>query len=273
MNVTSYSDPTLLDPKRTALDDELRRLCARFRDRPAGVRNSLNGDQLEVLLNFARRAAVFAMRERDAAWVADGLTAVAMADDERVDPAELPPTLGLLHHAAMFIGADAAALFAAAARQATRSVARFFRTPAFDEWQETATGFVRRGSNDYQPAHDLLRTAQDVRAILERDRYAVADIVIGTALPDELFASPPRTAGAVTLDARERGQRRHNALVFVAELGGPPHFVVSDIPHVAVAEGNLAGVVIAPFETPAALQRFAAPIRHALASSPVTPAA
>jgi hypothetical protein len=271
MNITSYDDPLLLDPRRTALDDELRRLCARFRSRPGGVRNSLTTDELYVLLNFARRAAVFAMRERDASWIADGLTAVAMTDGERIDPAELPPALALLHHAAMFIGADAGALFAGGAKQATRSVARAFRAPAFEGWEATAAGFVRREREDRRSL-DLLRNAAAIRTMLERDRYRVVDIVLGAELPDELFAAPPRPAGAVAVDARERGQPRRSALAYVAELDGPPHFVTSEIPSVAVAAGNLIAIVIAPFENPMALQRFAEPMRHALAGSPVTPA-
>ena len=271
MTIPTYADPTLLDPRRAAVDDELRRLCARFRSRPGGVRNSLTAEELYVLLNFARRAAVFAMRERDASWIADGLTAVALADDERVDAAELPPTLGLLHHAAMFIGADAAALFAAAAKQATSSVARFFRSPAFLGWEETATGFVRREGSQYRPSRDLLRTAIDVRTLLERDRYRVTDIVLGAALPDELFASPPRAAGVVAIHAHEREQPRRTALALVAELAGPPHFVASEFPNVAVAEGDVIGIVVAPFEKPVALQRLAAPMRRALASCPVSP--
>ncbi|HEY6140626.1 MAG TPA: hypothetical protein VI670_22960, partial [Thermoanaerobaculia bacterium] len=103
-------------------DDELRRLCERFRARPAGVRNALTTDDLYALLAFAGRSAMAAMRAGDAAAIADGLTAVAMIDDERVDAGDLDPVLGLLRHAAALIGADAGALFAEAARQATRSV-------------------------------------------------------------------------------------------------------------------------------------------------------
>jgi hypothetical protein len=271
-STATYDDPTLLDPRRGPLDDELRRLAARFRARPGGVRNSLTEEELYVLLNFARRAAVFAMRERDAAWIADGLTAVAMVDDERIDPAELPPALGLLHHAATFIGADAAALFAAAAKQATRSVSRFFRTPAFEGWEETAGGFVRREPNDYRPAHDLLRVAINVRAALGRDHYVVDDVVLGAALPEEFFVEPPRAKGVVMLRARDRERGHRIAFAFVAEMEGHALCAPTDVPSIAADAGNLLCLLIAPFEKPAALQRFAEPMRHALAASPATPA-
>src|SRR2546423_5363779 len=123
MSITTYDDLTLIDPRPVALDDELRQLCARFRSRPAGLRNTLTTNDFHVLLAFARRAAVFAMRERDAAWIADGLTAVAIVDDERIDARELAPTLGLLQHAAPRTGAAAAPSFPDAAPHATPRVA------------------------------------------------------------------------------------------------------------------------------------------------------
>jgi hypothetical protein len=274
MSITTYEDLTLLDPRPAPLDDELRRLCAAFRARPAGIRNSLTADDLYTLLVFARRAAVFAMRERDAAWIADGLTAVALIDDERIDDrGEIARTLGLLHHAAMFIGADAAALFAAAAKQATRSVARAFRQPRFSGYDATAAGFVRRDANEYRPAHDLLRTALEIRAMLDRDRYRVDDVVLATALPEVWFDAPPRPAGVVTIGARHRDDAQQVAIAFVAELDEPPRVAdAGDVASVAVVEGNLLCLLVASHETTASLQRFAAPMRHALAISPITPA-
>jgi hypothetical protein len=271
--LATYEEWTTIDPRRTSLDDEIRRLSAKFRARPAGVRNALTAGDLDVLLAFARRAAVFAMRERDAAWIADGLTAVAMVDDERVDRGALAPPLGLLHHAAMFIGADAGALFAEAAKHATRSVARAFREPSDAGWEATATGFVRREANEYRPAHDLLRTALEIRAILERDRYRVDDVAIATALPEVWFEVPPRAAGVVALHARHRDDRRQMAIAFIAELDEAPKVVdAADVASVAVIAGNLLCLLVASLETAAALQRFAAPVRHALATSPVTSA-
>jgi hypothetical protein len=199
---------------------------------------------------------------------------VALIDDERIDDrGEIARTLGLLHHAAMFIGADADALFAAAAKQATRSVARAFRQPRFSGYDATAAGFVRRDANEYRPSHDLLRTALEIRAMLERDRYRVDDVVLATALPDVWFDVPPRPAGVVTIGARHRDDAEQVALAFVAELDAPPRIAAAgDVASVAVIEGNLLCLLVASHETTVSLQRFAGPMRHALAISPVTPA-
>lgn len=255
MIVTNYEDPTAIDPRPTPLDDELRRLCATFRTRPAGIRNSLTTDDFYTLLAFARRAAVFAIRGRDAVWIADGLTAVAMIDDERIEPAALAPELGLLQHAAERIGAGN--LFAEAAARATRGVARMFRAAKFFGYEEIATGFVRRDANDYRPSRDLLPIALEIRAILQRDDYRVDDVVIGTSLPDA------RANGVITIGARRRDDPRQIAIAFLAEgasRAAPP----GDAAHVAVVAGNLLCLLIASHETSESLQRFAEPIRRAL---------
>jgi hypothetical protein len=268
MIITTYEDLTLIDPRPVALDDELRRLCATFRSRPAGLRNTLTTNDFYVLLAFARRAAVFAMRERDAAWIADGLTAVAIVDDERIDPRELAPTLGLLHHAAKFIGADAGTLFADAARHATRSVARAFRQPSFSGFEEIATGFVGRDAYEYHPKHDLLQTALAIRALLERDRYRVEEVTLATSLPEVWFETPPRAAGVVTIHARHRDDPERLLIVFVAEVVGDARCapLPEDVAAVVVTHDDLLCLLIARVETTVSLQRFIEPVRHALST-------
>ena len=58
-------------------------------------------------------------------------------------------------------------------------------------------------------------------------------MVLATALPEVWFDAPPRPAGVVTIGARHREHAEQVAIAFVAELDAP--------------------------------QRFAAPMRHALA--------
>jgi hypothetical protein len=237
-------------------DAELRRLCERFRARPAGVRNALTTDDFYALLAFAGRAAVAAMRQSDATWIADGLTAVAMIDDERIDARDLDPSLGIVRHAAMYIGADAGALFAEAARHATRSVARAFQRDAL-------------------PApRVLLRIALDVDAILERDGYRIEDVTLAASLPEAWIDAPPPASGVVTMHARHRDNGEQIAIAFIAETAGAQsvHPVEHDAAALLVTHENLLCLLIARVETTASLQRFLEPIRHALAISPVTPA-
>lgn len=234
-------------------DDALRELCERFRTRPAGVRNALTTDDLYALLAFAGRAAVAGMRGGDAAWIADGLTAVAMIDDERIDPRDLDPPLGILRHAAMFIGADAGALFAEAARHATRSVAGAFHRDLL------------------HASHELLRIALEIAAILEHDGYRIEEMKLAAALPEAWFDEAPRAKGVVTIHAR--GEERM-AIAFVADTVGAHSVrpIEHDAAAIVVTHENLLCLLIARGETAASLQRFLEPMRHALAISPVTPA-
>jgi hypothetical protein len=232
-------------------DDELRRLCERFRARPAGVRNALTTDDLYALLAFAGRAAVAGMSAGDAAPIADGLTAVAMIDDERVDPRDLEPVLDVLHHAAMFVGADAGALFAEAARHATRSVARAFQ-------------------REPMPAsRELLRVALEIDAALERDGYRVEEAKLAASLPEAWLEA--RAASVVTMHARA-GERM--LIAYVAELVDAHNVrpIEHDTASLLVAHERFLCLLIARGETTVSLQRFLEPIRHALALSPVTPA-
>ena len=237
-------------------DAELRRLCERFRARPAGVRNELTTDDFYALLAFAGRAAVAAMRQSDATWIADALTAVAMIDDERVDAGDIDPSLGIVRHAAMYIGADAGALFAEGARQATRSVGRAF------------------SRDTVHPPRPLLRVALDVDAILERDGYRIEDVTLTASLPEAWIAAPPATSGVVTMHARHRDNDEQIAIAFIAETAGAQNVrpVEHDAAALLVTHGNLLCLLIARVETTASLQRFLAPVRHVLAISPVTPA-
>lgn len=253
--------------QNTSDDDvTLRRLCREFRTRPAGVRNALTTDDLYHLLAFAQRAAGFAIDGGDAAWLEDGLTAVAMVDDERVDPRDIDPALDLLHYAAGRIGADAGALFAAAAALSTRSVAKRMRGP-----------------RAYHPEHDLLRTARELGAMLERDRYRVASTSVAPSLPAVWLSAPLRTpvTGAVTIHAIDRNDPEQIAMLFLAELAGAEAASPATLPDVAiaaVAHGTLLCILVARSSVdgvPSAetsLQRFIEPVRHALSISPVTDA-
>ncbi|HKS24272.1 MAG TPA: hypothetical protein VJZ76_15840 [Thermoanaerobaculia bacterium] len=222
--------------------DDLRRLCERFRDRPAGVRNALTTDDLYVLLAFAGQAAVAAMRSGDAVAIADGLTAVAMIDDERVDPRDLAPVLGLLRHAATFIGADAGALFAEGARQATRSVARAFQRQPMPASPE------------------LLRVALEIDALLERDGYRVEEAKLAATLPEAWLDT--RAASVVTMHMRS-GERM--LIAYVAELDAADSVrpIEHDTASLLVAHERFLCLLIARGETTASLQRFLEPVSAA----------
>ena len=110
-----HGDLFLIDPAPSSLDDALREVVQKYAasepQQRAAIRDSISMDGFYTLMTFSRRCAVFAMRERNVEIAREGLTAVAMIDEERVDFRDIPACLYLLYHAASRIGADAGGMF------------------------------------------------------------------------------------------------------------------------------------------------------------------
>ena len=64
------------------------------------IRDSISMDEFYTLLTFARRAAVFAIREKNRDWLIKGMTAIAMIEQDRVDYRDIVLAMLLLSHAA-----------------------------------------------------------------------------------------------------------------------------------------------------------------------------
>ena len=175
----------LVNPKPNALDSALTALCRRYaQSDPATrqhMRRSIDGDELYTLWNFAERAAVFALRERSAARLADGLTALALIERERVDFRDLHTSVGMLQYSAEQIGADHRKLFRDAAALAEPGTAEIIRTgltsPAGDRpaghveiVTEGGVGFMGWFYPEkYAPTYDLKRGAVDVARLVAAD--------------------------------------------------------------------------------------------------------
>jgi hypothetical protein len=195
-------ETSLLRPVPLPLDATLSRLCRQFAesDEPtrARVRASISMGEFYTLLLFGKRAAAFAIRERTATWVTDGLTAVAMIEVERVDFRDIYVTVSLLHHAAGRVGADPNHLLLDAARRSEPGVASLIeefvrRTPEQKQLQahwgydevETAVGvgFIGWGFRPYHPTYDLKHLVIEVADFLATDTYQPTFVVVATELP------------------------------------------------------------------------------------------
>ncbi len=142
-------------------------------------------DGFYTLMTFGRRSAVFAMREKKAEIARQGLTAIAMIDQQRVDFRDISMCLSLLYHAANRVGADANKMFCEAALLAEPEVGKQIvgfaeqtsdyrslrRSWGYDE-VETANGpgFIGWEFAKYEPTVDLKSLAMDVANHLLRDR-------------------------------------------------------------------------------------------------------
>lgn len=194
----------LVNPKPNALDAALTELCRRYaRSDPATrqrMRRSIDGDELYTLWNFAERAAVFALRERSAQRVADGLTALALMERERVDFRDLYRSVGMLQYSAERIGADHRKLFRDAAALAEPGTAEILRTgltsPAGDGpaghveiVTEGGVGFVPWFYPEkYEPTYDLKRAVVDAARLVAADgKYRPVTPWAGSDFPGHLL--------------------------------------------------------------------------------------
>lgn len=194
---------SLIRPTPCDLDGKIRDVCRQYAlsdaDERSEIRHSISMDQFYTLINFAKRAAVLGLREPNADLVSDGLTAVAMIEQDRVDFRDILMCLGILYHTANKAGGNADEMFRRGAKLAEPEVAEFFvdftkQTPEYrslrDSWgyDEVQTidgvGFIGWGFDNYNPSIDLKSTIIDISQFIASDNYQPSQIEVATELPD-----------------------------------------------------------------------------------------
>lgn len=238
---------SLIAPAANPLDDEIRRVCKQYAlsdtEGRSIIRHSISMDQFYTLINFAKRSAVFGVREAKAELVMDGLTAIAMIEQERVDFRDILWCLGLLYHAANKNGGDADEVFRDAAALAEPEVAKFFvnfteqttdyrdlRTSwGYDEVQtDDGAGFIGWGFNDYKPTLDLKSAIIDISELVASDSYQPSEVEVATELPDvwlggrkmatERILSSIRAGATVSASLRPDKHADHDSQQFTVFL-------------------------------------------------------
>jgi hypothetical protein len=237
----------LIRPKPNAYDDALAEMCRRYASGDARTRartrRSLAQEEFYKLIGFAEREAVFGLRSRGAEKLADGLTALAMIEVERVDERDLLVSLSLLNHSAVRIGADVGRLFRDAAALAEPATSRLIvefndRTTAekdlraawgHDEVEtEAGLGFISFGIDEYDPTYDLKKVSIHVADLLLADKYIPTSVEVGYNLPPVWLESDDNTrleramravrAGAGVSADRTPFDVSHMFAVFILEL-------------------------------------------------------
>ncbi len=213
-------DLSLLAPAANPLDAEIRRVCRLYAsydaDARCKIRRSISMDQFYTLMNFAKRSAVFGIRASKPDSIADGLTAIAMIEQERVDFRDILCCLGFLYHAANRVGGNAQEMFRDAATKAEHEVAEFFlnftkpthnsqslrKSWGYEEIKtETGVGFVGWGFNKYKPTLDLQATIIDISKLVASDSYQPSEIEVATELPEVWLEAKQSPAGKHALSA------------------------------------------------------------------------
>lgn len=194
-------ESSLVRPQEVPLDGEIRAVVQRF---AAGddatrrkMRQGISTDEFYELMTYARREAVFAMRDGKCERLVNGFTAAAMVDVERIDFRDAGLVSGPLHYAAGKCGVDSRLLFANAAAISTREMREVFESflamPGSKQTLESSllhdvgTGFVGRMTAPYHPTRDLATAAVKIYDLLDADRYPGSTVNIADEFSDHWF--------------------------------------------------------------------------------------
>jgi hypothetical protein len=200
------------------LDRELQGLVRAFKDwtpeKRAEARGRISMDEQYTLLHFARRSSVLALKEESIARSEDGLLALAMIDETRIDPRDGAWAVGLLAHAIEATGADRERLVNEVAALATPGMAKILmgarERSRLSGWGYTQiqtkngdVGLMRSGFSHYEPTIDMTGLALRLAASLQRGRYT-ADPEIAAKVPSVWFEKAHRSS-AEQLLKKSRG--------------------------------------------------------------------
>ena len=190
------------------LDRELRSLVRAFKawtpEKGAEARGRISMDEQYTLVHFAKRCVVLALNEKSIARAEDGLLALAMIDETRIDPRDSAWAVGLLAHAIEATGANRERLVSEASALATPGMAKILM-PAKEpsrlaEWgyaqirmENGDFGLLRSGFEHYEPTIDMAGLALRLAARLQRGRY-IAEPEIATELPPVWFEKAHRSS-------------------------------------------------------------------------------
>jgi len=279
-------EQSLINPNQNSLDLALVELCKRFAESDAesraDMRAAISMDEFYTLLTFSHRAAVFAIRERDADWVVSGLTAIAMIEQERTDYRDVLLALSLIYHSASRIGEDPDRLLqdaAALSGPGSDLILGFSnRTPedkdlrnswGHDEVQTSdGTGFIGWGFEHYDPTYDLKKIVMEIAELITTDKYQPSSIQVATSLPSIWLESKKnktpkalraiRAGGSISAKLRPNQHPNHDSqmlVIFVVEAQDEATAEelllmsrkkkASDYSMAGVAEGRLFCLVVA----------------------------
>jgi len=244
----------LIDPHPLPLDNKLTEICRRFAGSDATTRaitrTSLSVEDFYTLFTFARRSAVFALRDNQSSHIIDGLTAIAVIEPKSVDFRDALVPLALLYNAAIRIGDNPDTLVRTAVALAESNMSALMegfinRSPNdkdLSQWghlvveTENGPGLVQSSIHPYSPTYPMDRIAFELAQLIKADNYHPV-VELQTHLPrawlsgvdDKMLAQALQSvvAGAqVTGYLRPetlphiRGIARPRLVMFLVELAG-----------------------------------------------------
>jgi hypothetical protein len=191
------------------LDRELQTLVRTFQawspDQRAESRHRLSMDDQYTLIHFAKRCSILALQEQSLGRCEDGLLALAMIDETRIDPRDGGWAVGLLAHAIRAIAPDPHRLANDVAALATPGMAtivmRATERSQLSEWGYTeirtehgGVGLIESGVASYEPTLDMNGLALRLAAHLQQRGRYIAVPELAAEVPPVWFAKAHRAS-------------------------------------------------------------------------------
>lgn len=219
-------DYNLANPVSNSLDSFLDDLVQQFvQSDPqvrTSIRESISMDEFYTLLTYARRSAVFALRDRKAKRIKNGLIAVAMIECDRTDFRDVFSALFLLHHSALRVGVKTDPIFremiAIAENKVGQTMERFIGKTLADINTGRACGYVevkhRQGYGYFEdnlesfaPTYNMAQLDMDIGDLIATDKYMPDSFCIGSTLPHVWLGPKEDTSLMQLLETIRAGSR------------------------------------------------------------------
>ncbi len=189
---------SLIRPVENPLDEKIGLLSRIYAESDEALRSKIRiaiSNDFNSLLIFGKRKAVFALKAQTEEHLIDGLTAVAMIENNSLDDREVHAVLAHLYYAALRINHNPKSLFEGATATASPSVSRVvsqvLKTYAprhangrgfglYEVQTEAGLGLINRQSEFYEPTYDLPGISIAVSDLLSKDKYQPSRIAIET---------------------------------------------------------------------------------------------
>lgn len=210
-------DFNLESVNRLPIDEKLRIFTKAIRewehDQREDARRKISMDEFYTLIHFAKRSAVIAISEGSTEPCENGLAALALIDETRIDQRDAAWAAGLLSYAVTATGGSRKALFDPAIVISTPGMGEILRGSAqsddLSDWgfaeirTDNGSRLIESDWAAYEPTLALDEIALTIAGRLNEERY-VAHPKIAVEVPGIWFAEEFRAAAQSALE-RARG--------------------------------------------------------------------
>lgn len=207
-----HGDYNLLSVAALPLDLDLRVVVEGFANLDSEGRNkaraSISMNELYTLIHFAKRSAVMSLSEKSPKRCEEGLVALAMIDERRIDVRDAAWVAGLLGYASTSLKQGSESLFRQVRLISTNGIAGVLRqgstATTLSDWGYAEIsdggkfGLIGYDNFKYEPSLPLTEIAINVSNHLGDGRY-ITEPTIATKLPTIWFPKTTRSSAETAL--------------------------------------------------------------------------